>query len=387
MNVRKIDKNRYIELFEKKLDKNNFDSFIDQFEYIDNLILPFIGDDDFREKQEDAIINFYIYFKDNYAKNTELLDHMSKWIATIFPSILIIGESFLLDKMSEEEKEKIKKDLGDFELKPWNYLINMFKENLENTKEGIVSRLSYVNAFIINVIGDDDIDCSPAMDEYKDCVIFFYYWFKIKFFEDVLDALKVNFVKEDSIFIFDLAEAMIGGEFDPEELQDARYKDMLKKSYGKLSFTQKKNVETLFNYICDIKTDKSILFLGANAEYAPLLHIPYDIDDEDLAELKRNLRGELSIMMNNEEAMIFSYYDEDSEKIIFNGFICEDETIKDMEEEFLEGIVLDSGMLGDIFVDEDVDIDDEDIDEDLDEDDDFDFGGDYSCEESNLTFL
>lgn len=390
MNTRKIDKNRYIELFEKKLDKNSLDSFIEQFEYIDNLILPFIGDDDFKEKQAEAIVNFYFYFHETYGENHELLEHMFKWIATVYPGILLIAESFMAEEL--ERMGKPIEGLKDIKIKPYNYFINIFKKNLENTKEGIVARFSYINALVVNIIGDNDIEDSPMLDEYRDAIIFFYYWFKIKYFDDVLDALKINYTETDSILIFNLAEAMIGGEFDPEELQEARYQDMLKKSYGKLTFTQKKNIETLSNYICEIKTDKNILFLEAGAEYAPLLNIPSNITDEDLAEIKKNLRGELSIMINNEEAMIFSYYDEENDKTIFNGFICEDETIRDMEEDFLEGIVIDSGIIGDVYElydDYDDDYDDEDLDEDdVDEDDlEDDLDLNYSCEESGLTFL
>ena len=107
-------------------------------------------------------------------------------------------------------------------------------------------------------------------------------------------------------------------------------------------------------------------------------HLHSNITDEDLAEIKKNLRGELSIMINNEEAMIFSYYDEENDKTIFNGFICEDETIRDMEEDFLEGIVIDSGIIGDVY----------ELYDDYDDDyDDAILGINFSSINSNLSFI
>lgn len=296
--VTKLNKDMLIDIFKEDLDEKNFESFIDRIDEVEEVVIPFIDDPDFENDYKDAIINFGDYVFKTYGKNKELMDFIDETYITSKPMILVIYNS-LKNKKSNCEK--------------YDTYINMFSKKLNKDEDidNIISSLAYVNSYFVRNTNGSEEEADLFKENNKDSIIIFFHWFMSWFGDDDTKKLiKENWYQDPQIFIYAKSFMDLSEELD-------EYFDFLDETYEELSFTDKKNLDTILTYILNVPGEKSISFSSPDGSIENAIPVPDKInpsDDEEVESfefLKKLLKGKLSLMLTTGGTVIIFRYPDD----------------------------------------------------------------------------
>lgn len=295
--VSKVEKNLILNTFKEDLDDKNFESFIDKFDEIEDIIIPFIDDLDFENDYKDALISFGDWFVKTYGKRKDLIDFINETYITSKPMSLIIYDSL---------KTKSSNTL-------YNTYVKMFSERLDEDEniDSIISSLAYVNSYFVRNTNEDEKEADIFKENNKDSIIIFYHWFMTWFGDDETKKLiKENWYGDPQVFVYAKSFMDLDEELD-------EYFEFLDETFDSLSFSDKKNLETILTYILNVPGEKSISFSSPDGTIEDAIPVPDKIDatnDEEIDAfefLKKLLKGKLSLMLSaGGTVIIFRYPDE-----------------------------------------------------------------------------
>lgn len=317
---RKISKNKIIDWFMNGLDEKESVNIDERFRIIEEKLIPKIGEDDFLYRYEDAVIVFGDWFFEECKKKKELdiheyLDECCESCA--MPFILTLYFTFIQDDTYLQGKEK------------WNKYIEMFKDGLDESVESLIARISYINTYF------GLRNTGTFFDRNIEALGYFYKWFMAV----GKKPYKVNIKNYFSfpVYIFELANAFTKTNKQRKEEMDSLVNG-LNSIYEKTSYSEKRNINTLLEYILSINKNRTFLICPLEKPHMEPIAIPKDCNDESLAFIKDVLRGYCACLLNDNGALIFSY-DDNPLTHVFNGFVFTERHMFCLEpEDLAEGV-------------------------------------------------
>lgn len=315
---KRISKNKIIDWFMIGLDEKSPVNINERFEFIEEKLIPKIGEDDFVYRYEDAIVIFGDWFFEECKKKEELdiHDYLDKCCESCtMPFILTLYFTFTGDDTYLQGKED------------WDKYIKMFKNGLDESKENIVEKITYINTYF--GLRNNETFFKNNIE----ALGYFFKWYKTQ------KTYNVGLGKYlySPIYIFSIAASFTKTAKDKEREANLLVAG-LNKEYNKISYSEKRNINTLLEYILSINKNRTFLICPLDKPHMEPIAIPKDCNDDSLSFIKNVIKGYCACLLNDNGALIFSY-DDNPLTHIFNGFVFTERRMFCLEpEDLAEGV-------------------------------------------------
>ena len=330
--VREIDENKFKNIFLDGLNRDDEESIQDHFKKIEKEIISLIGNNDFLLRYKSAIVNFGDWFISEF-KTKELDDFCFLDCELDMPLIMIIYFDIVKDNIYLES-------YGE-----WDKYINMYKTGLKRNIESKISQLAYVNAYY-------SLRCDSEKFVMKNIepLVIFYKWFLEKHLDEKLEKAVVDNWNGEYPFIADVVSEYLEGEGEVTDEQANILFNELEEQYKNLSFSEKKNVDSLIEWIASIDTDKSVTICPVGHEPMEAIPFPKGLtpNNEETSEqydlILKILRGYSAFLYEDDGVILVSRII-NSHKQCFSGFLFYDRNVHVMDAmELAESISLSTTM-------------------------------------------
>ena len=306
---REISKEKFKRLFLNGLDADNPESISIQFEKIENNIIKYIGDSNFKERYKNAIITFGDWYIKKYDKK-EIEDFYSLDYFLSMPLILAIYFELIEDNIYLSENE------------PWDKYIKMFNDGYEPNVEKIVSQIAYINSYYSLREEREDVFWERNIEP----LTIFLKWFASKHSSEKVDYAISDCWMGDVPYIFSVVEDyMAGPDEDISDEEIAEMVDDIEKKFKDLSFSKKKNINILADYVLDLVEDRTLFICPLETQPMEPIPIPAFInkDNEKATEefdfISRTLRGYLACLLEDNGIFIIAHMRDEKTQVL-NGF-------------------------------------------------------------------
>lgn len=323
---REIGKDKFKKMFLDGFDPENMESTLEQFAKIEENIIKYIGNSDFKDRYKNAIINFGNWYTKKFNKQ-EIEDFFMLDYCLSMPLILILYFDFIEDNIYVEENE------------PWNKYILMFNDGYKGTPESFVSQVAYVNSYYsLREEREEEF-----WDENIEALTIFIKWLSNKHLTEKNEYAMFDNWAGEPPYIFDVVGDYINGEQEIGDLSDEQIDEMLgelDEAYKDLSYSEKKNIDILAEYVLSMEEDRSLFICPFETQPMEPILIPSAVnpENEEMKEefkmIERTLKGYFSLLFRDNGVVILSHTDNPKTQT-FNGFVLVNDEIHAMDAETL----------------------------------------------------
>lgn len=321
--IREIDKNKFKNIFCDGLNKEDPESIRNGFDNITDELLEVIGNKDFELRYKNAIINFGDWFISEFnTREFEDFEDFENYFD--MPLIMMIYFDFVNDNIYSERNGV------------WNKYITMFNKNLENSTESKIANLAYINAYYML-----RADSNTFVYVNIEPLVVFYLWFMNKYLDEKLEKVVLDTWNGEYPFIAGVVSDYLYDD-EEEEKKAEEAIDELYDFYKNLSFSEKKNVNTLIQWAASLNSDKVLTFCSQKRGSIPLsfprILKPEGETKEEYDMFLKVLRASCALLYEEDGIVLVSeIIDKNKQK--FSGFLFYDRNIHVMSEEELENSV------------------------------------------------